>query len=137
VRDADECAAEAVDRLTVEPLGGLTLAEQRPGAGEEPQRPVAAVGLGDLRQPFERADGTLRLPAAGGRLDEIGQQPHRRTEPARVTGGPLGGDQRVVVPAEAVVANRVAPVGRHEPEALAVRITPRRPASTSARASVS
>ena len=63
LRDADAGAVDALDRLAVEPLGGFTLAQQRPRAGEEAERPVGAVGLGDLRQPLERAGRPLRLAA--------------------------------------------------------------------------
>jgi hypothetical protein len=55
----------------------------------------------------------------GGGLDEIGQQPHRGPEPARVRGGALGRVQGFVVAAQAVEADRVAPVGGNEPEPLA------------------
>ncbi len=39
----DAGAAEAVDGLTVQPLGGLALAEQGPEAGLDPQRPLGGL----------------------------------------------------------------------------------------------
>ena len=78
VRDADAGAGEALERLAVEPLGRLALAQQRARTGEEAERPVGAVGLGDLRQPLERAGRALRL--AGPR------RPPRRGRPAATSG---------------------------------------------------
>ena len=81
----------------------LTFAEQRATAGVDGQHPLGAAGLGDLGQPLERIGGSLRVAATGRGLDEVGQHPGRDAEPVRVLRGALGGGQRVVVAAEAVV----------------------------------
>ncbi|MGH3224270.1 MAG: ATP-binding protein, partial [Streptosporangiaceae bacterium] len=44
-------AAQPVDRLPVQAVGGLALAHQRAGARLEAQPPIVAAGLGRSRQP--------------------------------------------------------------------------------------
>src|SRR6266568_8041533 len=70
-RHPDAGAGEAVDPLAVLALGGLALAEQRPRARLDPERPVAAAGAGTVRQPLEGADGVPGHPAAALRLDQL------------------------------------------------------------------
>ena len=70
--EADAGAAKPLDRLTVEVLGGLAVAEQRSGARLDAQRPVGAAGACRLREPLQGVVGALSPSAAGGRLDELG-----------------------------------------------------------------
>ena len=61
-------AAEPVDRLPVEGLGFVAVADQGPRAGLEAQRPVGAAGAGRLRQPRQDGGRAPGLPATGRRL---------------------------------------------------------------------
>ena len=117
---ADAGAAEPVDRLAVEALGGLALAEQRPRAGLDPERPVGAAGAASISESRRSASAARSgVPAAGGRLDQLDQRPGRRAELRRVLGGLLGRGQRVVVAAEAVVEHRARPVRERRARSLA------------------
>src|SRR5207237_7208387 len=107
--DADAGAAEPVDRLPIEALGGLAVAQQRSRAGLDPQRPVGAAGASRLREPLEGVSRARSLPAPGGGLDELDQPPGER-QLLGVLAGPLGGVQRVLIPADAVVEHRARPV---------------------------
>src|SRR6476469_1874088 len=69
--DADAGAGEPLDRLAVERLGGFPVAQQRPRAGLDAERPVGATGPGCLRKLAEGIDRELRLPASDGRLDQL------------------------------------------------------------------
>jgi hypothetical protein len=64
-------AAEVIERLLVEALGGLALAHQRAGAGADPHSPVGAGSRRDLRQKLERRGRALGLPASNGRFDQF------------------------------------------------------------------
>src|SRR5215472_5295083 len=67
----DAGAAEAVDRLTVEPLGGLALAEQGGQAGLDPQRPVGGGHPGALGQPRQRGPEQCYVTGPGCRLGQL------------------------------------------------------------------
>jgi hypothetical protein len=118
-RGTDLDARQPFDRLLVEPLGRIPLGQHRCRAREGSKRPVRAGGLRYLSELGERTGRTLRLAAARGALDQLGQQPDRRAQPARGLGGVLGRGHGVLVPAEPVVANRAAPVVGDEPEPFA------------------
>src|SRR5579871_5912840 len=68
-------AGEPVDRLAVQVLRDLTLAQQRPRAGLDPQRPISGTGVCDLRETLEGIGSGPRLAAANSRLDELNQAP--------------------------------------------------------------
>ena len=72
-----------------------------------------------LSELGERTGSALGLATARGALDQLGQQPDRRPQPARGLGGPLGRGQGVLVPAEPVVADRAAQVVGDQPEPFA------------------
>jgi hypothetical protein len=55
-------SAEAVDRHSVEVLGGLAVADQCPRAGLGTKRPVGAAGAGDAGEPLEGAGRALGSP---------------------------------------------------------------------------
>jgi len=90
--DPDAGAAEAVDRLPVEAIGGLAVAQQRSRAGLDPQRPVGAAGASRLREPLEGVAPACGLPDSGGRLDELGKplRALRCPRPRRLAGGSRG-----------------------------------------------
>src|SRR3954452_6870740 len=70
-------ARQPLERLLIEALGGLAVAEQRARAGLDPERPVAAAGPGEEREPLERTCSDSALPGAGGRFDELGDRAGR------------------------------------------------------------
>src|SRR5207302_2825408 len=76
--DTDAGSAEPVDRLPVEALGVLAVAQQGSRAGLDPQRPVGAAGASRLREPLEGVGRAGGLPAPGGRFDELDQPPGGR-----------------------------------------------------------
>ena len=96
---ADAGAAKAVDRLAVEGLGRLALAEQCPRAGLDAKRPVSPAGAGGRREPLEGASRELGYPAAGRCLDELGYRPVGKQIRGRVLTGLLRRGQRVGIPA--------------------------------------
>ena len=71
--EAHAGAAKPLDRLAVEALGGLAVAEQRARAGLDAQRPVGAAGACRLREPLQGVVRALSSAAARGRLDELGR----------------------------------------------------------------
>jgi hypothetical protein len=70
---------QTVNRLAIEVVRVGALAEQRPGAGLDPEREVVAAGLRALRQPLERVackepgDDRVGVPHLAG-----GSAPSRR-----------------------------------------------------------
>ena len=83
-------AAEPVDRLAVEALGGLAVAEQRARARLEPERPVGAGRRWSLSASRSSASAARSgLPGPRGRLDQLGQRPGRDAQLVRVLGWPL------------------------------------------------
>ena len=74
---ANSGASEPLDRLPVQAIGGLVLAEQRARAGLNTERPVRAAGRRPLRKPAERNVPDLSLSAPSRRLDQLNQPPLR------------------------------------------------------------
>src|SRR3954468_24594504 len=72
-------ASEPLDRLSIQALGRVALAEQRAAARLGPEAPFGSAGAGRLGGPLERAARALRLPGPDRRLDQIGQRPQRRS----------------------------------------------------------
>ncbi len=106
---ADAGAAEAVDGLTVEPLGGLALAEQGPQAGLDPQRPLGGGHPGAFGQPCQRGPDQCFVTGPGCRLGQLGHD--KGPVPQLVAlECPPGGVARGVVPPEAVVQHRAGVV---------------------------
>src|SRR4051794_40934422 len=112
-------AAQTHDRLAIQLLGNVALAEQRARARLDAERPVRAGGAADLVESAHWAGCALGMAAACGRLDELGLHPGRHTQLVRVPYGLLGGGERLLVTAEAVEENGAGPLGDDEPEALA------------------
>ena len=61
-------APQPLDRLLVEAIGGVAVAEQRARAGLDAERPIGAAGPGAEREPLERPFRDAALSGAGGRL---------------------------------------------------------------------
>src|SRR3954471_16229731 len=112
-------AAQTHDRLAIQLLGNVALAEQRARARLDAERPVRAGGPADLLESAQRAGCALGMAAACGRLDELGVHPRRHTQLLRMPYALLGGGERLLVTAEAVEENGAGPLGDDEPEALA------------------
>ena len=72
---AEPGAAEPFDRLPVEVLRRLALADQRAAAGRDAQPPVGSAGLGGFRELIDRAGRELHVPGACGGLDQLRQRP--------------------------------------------------------------
>ena len=108
---------EPSDRLLVELIGVIAIAEQRAQAGLDPERPVGAGGASRLLHPLERTPGTLRLAAPNGRLDQLGQRPDRRPFGVEALGGKDRG-QRGLVAAEPVVQASAQKLGGRQGDPL-------------------
>ena len=116
-------AAEPHDRLSVQPLGRVTLADQCARPGIQPAAPIRATGARHLGELLDRVAGELRTTAAHRRLDELGKHPVvGRVQPLGGFEHLLGRGQGGLVLAECVVEQRVRPLGRAQaqPTALAV-----------------
>ena len=75
--------AEPLDRLAVERLGSLALAQQRARAGLAPERPVRAGGARPLLEPPQRRGGDVGRAGPRGRLDQLGERPAEEAQVAR------------------------------------------------------
>src|SRR6266576_7259785 len=95
--DPDAGSAESVDRLAVEGLGGLAVAEQRSRAGLDAEHPVAAAGAGAVRESLDGAPRPLEHPASGRCLDQLDRRPCWEHELVRVLASPLRRRQRVLI----------------------------------------
>src|SRR5580693_813510 len=96
-------AAETVDRLTVEVLGVLAVADQRPRAGLDTKHPVGLAGAGYIREPLHGAGRTLRHPAVHRRLDQLDERPAGELNRRGILTPPLRRGQRLLIAAHAVV----------------------------------
>ena len=72
---ANTGATETTDRLEIEALGGIAVAQARPRARLDPQRPVGAAGVCHRREPMERIRRALGLPAAESGHDQLTEAP--------------------------------------------------------------
>ena len=76
---------------------------------------ASAISVSRSSGPAARSGLPLRTAASmSSASTQVGEP-----EPVRVLGGPLGGGERLLVAAEAVVEHRAAPVGGGEPEPFA------------------
>src|SRR5580693_81479 len=99
-------AAEAVDCLAVEVLGGCAVADQGSRAGLGAKRPVGPAGAGDAGEPLEGAGRALGYRAARRRLDELDERPARELPRRGVLARPLRRGQRLLIAAQAVEQHR-------------------------------
>jgi hypothetical protein len=67
--------AQVGERLAVEALGFLALAQQRLRPGPQPERPVGAAGIGHHGEPLAGAGRGLGHPAACRGLDQLDRGP--------------------------------------------------------------
>src|SRR5580693_7922700 len=111
-------AAEAVDRLTVQVLGGLAVADQRPRAGLGTKHPVGPAGTGDAGEPLKGAGRAPGYPAAHRRLDELDKLDAGELHRRRVLARPLRRGQRLLIAAQAVEQHRGRPLHEAERSAL-------------------
>ena len=66
--------AEPLDRLPVQALRGLALADESAAARLDAKSPVGSAGPGGFGQPIDRTGRQLPVPGAGGGLDQLGQR---------------------------------------------------------------
>ena len=114
-------ATEPVDRLAVLLLGCGAGGHQRAAARLDSAGEVAAARSRRLDEPLERAAGEVRVSAACGRLDQLGQGPHRRSpgDVVRRRFSRRGGG--LVVASEPVAQDSGAPLtARGDPLSLGV-----------------
>jgi hypothetical protein len=99
---AQRCTPEALDRLAIEAVRRLVLAQQRASARLQAEAPVGGddlVSLGDSRQG---ALCEVDLAAAGGGFDKLAQSPAGNDELGGVFGRRLGRPNGLRMAAEAV-----------------------------------
>jgi len=119
--DAEPGPAERADRLAVQPLGRLALAQQRARAGPDPVRPVGDAGAGHLLKLAVGPGRCLTQAGARGGLDQLRHHPDQRAEVVGVVARVqrrLGG---LVVAAEAIAEHRIRPLGERDPVPLAAQ----------------
>ena len=105
---AEPGPAQPLDRLPVEPVGGLAVAEQGADAGLDPQHPLGAGHPGTFGQPVQRGLDQRHLTGPGRRLGQLSHDQVAERQLAALKGLP-GGGPRGVVPAQAVVQHRRRP----------------------------
>ena len=95
---ANTGATETTDRLEIEALGGIAVAQARPQARLDPQRPVGAAGVCHRREPMERIRRALGLSAAESGHDQLTEAPvgvDQRRGLGRLAGERVRGAERV------------------------------------------
>ena len=85
---ANTGATETTDRLEIEALGGIAVAQARPRARLDPQRPVGAAGVCHRREPMERIRRALGLSAAESGHDQLTEAPVGSISDAASAGSP-------------------------------------------------
>ena len=101
-------AAEPLDGLLVQGLGGAAVAQLRTRACLDPERPVGADRARPLAEPIERVCGHIRCVGTRACLDELDERPGVHADVV-VLAPLLRRDERLGVTAEAVVQQRAAP----------------------------
>src|SRR6202022_1555022 len=97
------------ERRAIKPFGRLAIAEERPRARLEAERPVRSTGLSVGREPLQGVGSRLRLPAADGGLDQLRQRQRGEQQLVRVLAVLLSRGQRLLVAAQSVVEQRTRP----------------------------
>jgi predicted ATPase len=105
-----------LDRLEIQALGVLVFADQRPGPGLDPERPVSGGGAGGRAKPPEGTGRTLEGSGPGRRLDQLGQRPGGQPQLVRIRTGLLGRGQRLVIAAQAVAEHCGGPGSGGQPQ---------------------
>src|SRR5262245_11225843 len=101
----DASAAEPLDRLAVERVGNLAVAEQRARLRPDAERPVRPAGLGSFVEPDHGVQRDVGVIASSAGLYDFGERPTAETEIV-VGAGALGGCAGIPVATEAVVQHR-------------------------------
>ena len=81
---AQSCAAEPLDRLAVQALGGLAVAQQRTGARPYAEGPVGGCDGSGRRDALMRHARQLRPVAPGRGFEQLDRRPHRDEQLRRV-----------------------------------------------------
>src|SRR6476619_6491661 len=117
--DVDSGAGEPLDRLAIERFGGCPVAQERPRAGLDAERPVGATRRGCLRKLGERIDGELRLAAPDGCLDQLDRSIVAPPRWVSVLAGPLRRGEGVLITTQTVIQYSRYPVNERQPLSLA------------------
>jgi len=111
-------AAQLVDRLLVEELGFMALADQGPRARLDAPGPRGGAWLGGAGKPLDRIRGAPGVTAARRRLGQLDQAPVGEAEFLRIRASLVGRGQRIPVAAEAVVEHRAGVLSDAQSHAL-------------------
>ena len=103
-------APQAIDRLAVQALGRLTLAQQRARPRVEAQRPVGVARTRVLAQSLQTTRRELGVLRPAGGLDQLAERPHRDEQLRCVVARLDGRRERLVVVAEPVHDDRIGPM---------------------------
>ncbi len=114
--------AQAGNRLLVQALGGLAVAQQRPGTRLDAPSPVGAGRVGLLGKPIERPGRCVGHLAVRGRLDQLDECPARHPYVPVVAAGVLRRGHRLRVAALAIVEHRFRPADHGYPGALTAKL---------------
>lgn len=90
--DGDPGPGEALDRLSVERVGGFAIAQGRTGAGLDSERPLRPGGACSFLQSPQGCRADVRSIAARSRLDQLGQAPAKETQVIMFTDPLRGGE---------------------------------------------
>ena len=116
--NGDSAAAESLDRLAVEGLGRLAVAQKRRRAGPNAERPVCAARACSFVELAQSVRCDLAGVASGARLDQLDERPAEEAE-ILVRACALRGGEGVLVAAKAVVQDGGRVVGQTDRSSLA------------------
>src|SRR3954468_4012239 len=111
--------SQFLDRLAMQALGTLTLAQQCPAARLHSPAPVGAGGRGGLYHELERIGREVGPRGADRRFDQLSRCPGSDLELRCLLGRSLGRGKRPVVAAQPVEEDCARPLGPLDAEALA------------------
>src|ERR671915_731295 len=111
---------QSLDRLAMQALGTLTLAQECPAACLHSTAPVGAGGRGGLHYALERTGRDIGSSGADRRFDQFSRCPGGDLELGCLLGRSLGRGERSVVAAQPVVEDCARPLGPLDAESLTV-----------------
>ena len=106
---AQSGAAQPLDSLSIQALGGLALAHQRAGTGPDAERPVGLRNGGRGSNALVRRARELGVAASRGGLEQLDRGPHGDEQLRRVVARVPGGGRRLLVAAKAIDKHRACP----------------------------
>ena len=109
---------QSLDRLAMQALGTLTLAQECPAARLDSPAPVGVAGRGGRHHALERTGRDIGFPGADRRFDQLSRCPGGDVELRCLLGRSLGRGERPVVAAQPVEKDRAHPLGELDAEPL-------------------